>query len=343
MENSSRLKQFISIVKKNKMTNIGIVLLFMIMVASVFSPYFLDPYNLQSLVRDIAFVSIIGLGQACLLIIGELDLSVGKIASLCGVLGGTLMVTVGINPYLSILLCLLLGTFLGFINGTIITRLRLNAMVVTIGMTGVYGGINLVLTKGKAIMNIPQEIYFVGQGNIYGVPMPFVILLVVLAAVMFLVKYTPFGRYMYAIGNSKEAAKILGIKVDFYKTAVFMMVGTLSALAGIIMVARLGTAQPSIGEAWALNSIAASVIGGLSLSGGIGNPFGALLGAGIIGIIQNMIVLFGVSPYWQTVVSGVIVVLAISFDSISNMIAVRSKRIQKMKAANSELKTEEKL
>lgn len=323
---TNNIKSAIASIKKNKMTNIGIVLIFMIIVASVFSPYFLDPFNLQSLVRDIAFISIIGLGQACLLIIGELDLSVGKMASLCGVVGGMIMVNSSINPYLAFALCLLLGAFFGLINGTIVTRLNLNAMVVTIGMTGVYGGANLVLTKGKAITGIPKDIYFLGQGNLFNIPMPFVIMIIMTIIVVFIAKYTQFGRYMYAIGNSMEAAKILGIKVKAVRTMVFMLVGLLSALAGMLMVARLGTAQPSIGETWALNSIASSVIGGLALTGGIGNPFGAILGAGIIGIIQNMIVLFGVSPYWQTAVSGVIVVLAISFDSITNMFSSRKKR-----------------
>lgn len=330
MEKSSELKNKISAIRKNKMTNIGIVLIIMILVASIFSPYFLDPFNLQSLVRDTAFVSIIGLGQACLLIIGEIDLSVGKIASLCGVIGGMLMVNGSINPFLAFAICLALGAILGIVNGTIITRLNLNAMVVTIGMTGVYGGINLVLTKGKAITGIPKDIYVLGQSNLLGIPMPFVIMIAVMFIVIFIAKYTEFGRYMYAIGNSTEAAKILGVKVKAVRTMVFMIVGLLSALAGMLMVARLGTAQPSIGEAWPLNSIAASVIGGLSLTGGVGNPFGAILGAGIISIIQNMIVLFGVSPYWQTAVSGVIVVLAISFDSITTMLSSRKKRKSKI-------------
>ncbi|MHB8064792.1 MAG: ABC transporter permease [Ruminiclostridium sp.] len=332
MEQVSKFKKIFSNIRKNKMTNIGIVLIVMIFVACI-SPYFLDPYNLQSLVRDIAFISIIALGQACLLIIGELDLSVGKIASLCGVVGGTVLVKGSVNPYLALLICLALGAFLGAINGTLITRLNLNSMVVTIGMTGIYGGANLILTKGKAITGIPKDIYFLGQGSIFGIPMPFVIMIAVLVIVLFIAKYTQFGRYMYAIGNNTEAAKILGINVKLIRTMVFIMVGFFSALAGMLMVARLGTAQPTIGETWPLNSIAASVIGGISLTGGIGNPFGAILGAGIIGIIQNMIVLFGVSPYWQTAVSGLVVVLAISFGSITNMFSLRKKR--KSKKSNS--------
>jgi ribose transport system permease protein len=128
---------------------------------------------------------------------------------------------------------------------------------------------------------------------------------------------TPFGRYMYAIGNNRDGARMLGIRVDRVRLMVFGVAGAIAGLAGVLMVARLGTAQPSIGDSWVLAPIAASVIGGVATTGGIGSPIGAILGAGIIAIIENIIVLFGVSPYWQGIVSGAIVVLAISFDAIS--------------------------
>lgn len=147
--------------------------------------------------------------------------------------------------------------------------------------------------------------------------MPFVIMIVVLAIVSFVTIKTPFGRYMYAIGNNPAAARMLGIKVDRIRVMVFIFAGAVSALAGLLMVARLGTAQPSIGATWVLAPIAAAVIGGVTTTGGVGTPLGAIFGAGIIAIIENIIVLFGVSPYWQGMVSGVIVVLAISFDAIS--------------------------
>ncbi|HEX2953866.1 MAG TPA: ABC transporter permease [Bacillota bacterium] len=297
-----------------------LALAIIVVVASLVSPYFLTVYNMQAVVRSLAFVALVAIGQACLLIIGELDLSVGAIAGLCGVVGGMLMVQAGVNPYLSFTLCLLLGMAFGFINGIIIAGLNLNSMVVTIGMTGVYTGINLVLSEGKAITGIPEAIYFLGQGEIFNVPMPFVIMGVVLAIILFITKLTPFGRYMYAIGNSRQASQILGIKVNAIRVITFMIAGLLSALAGMVMVARLGSSQPSIGDSWVLSSIAAPVIGGVASTGGLGSPAGALLGAAIIGVIENIIVLFGISPYWQTVVSGTIVVGAIALDSISRMI-----------------------
>lgn len=320
------MNSVISTLKKSTMTAIGAVLVLMVILASVFSPYFLDIYNLQSLIRDLAFIGMIGIGQSLLLIIGELDLSVGKIASLCGILSGIMMMSWGWNPYLSLIAALFLGLVLGSVNGLIITKLRLNAMVATIGMAGVYGGINLVLTKGKAITGIPATVHVFGKGNLGPIPYPFIFTLIVLILVLFFVKKTKTGRYIYAIGNNRDAARVLGIKVDKIRIMIYSMVGLISALAGILYVARLGSAQSSIGENWPMNSIAASVIGGVALTGGIGNPAGALIGAAIISIIQNMIVLFGVNVYWQSAVSGFVVVIAISFSSLSAIYQEKKQR-----------------
>jgi ribose transport system permease protein len=316
----------INSIKKSKLLNIALVFFLMVVIAVFTSKNFLTKFNIQSVVRDLAFVSIIAIGQSCLLLLGELDLSVGKMSSLSGVLSGLMMVNAGIPPAIAFVVCLILGACFGFINGTIITKLRLNAMVVTIGMQGVYGGVNLVITKGKAIVGIPEGIQFLGKSNLFGVPMPFVLTIIVLILVLFLTQRTTFGRYIYAIGNNRGAVHMLGINVDSVRVFVYALVGMLSALVGVLMVARLGASQPSIGDSWVMNSIAASVIGGVALTGGIGSPAGALLGAAIISIIQNMIVLYGVNIYWQTAVSGVVVVLAISFDSIGSIIGARQKR-----------------
>ena len=319
---------FLNALKKSNMTAMLAILVVMIIIASIISPYFLDIYNLQSVLRDLAFIGMIGIAQSLLLLVGELDLSVGKMACLCGILTGMLMVNVGLNPWLCLVIGLVLGLIFGFINGMIITRLRLNSMVATIGMQGVYGGITLVITKGKAVTGIPADTQVLGKQSL-AVPIPFIICVAVLILILFMVKKTKTGRYIYAIGNSKEAAKILGIKVDRIRVMIYSIVGLISALAGLLYVCRLGSAQTAIGEDWPMNSIAASVIGGVSLTGGVGNPVGALIGAAVITIIQNIIVLFGVNSYWQSAVSGIVVVIAISFSSISDIVREnRQKRIK---------------
>ena len=316
----------LNIFKRSNMTAIGMVLIIMFVIACIGSPYFLDVYNIQSLLRDLAIIGMIGIAQSLLLLVGELDLSVGKIATLCGILSGMLMIYAKINPWLALVCGLIFGIIFGLLNGLIITKLRLNSMVATIGMQGVYGGINLVLTKGKAITGIPEQIQFLGKGSLGIVPMPVIFCIIVLLLVLFLVKKTKTGRYIYAIGNSREAATILGIKVDQIRVFIYVVVGLISSLAGLLYVCRLGSAQSTLGESWPMNSIAASVIGGVSLNGGIGNPAGALIGAAIISIISNMIVLFGVNAYWQQAVSGIVVVLAISFSSIMEIIRERRAR-----------------
>jgi ribose transport system permease protein len=192
-------------------------------------------------------------------------------------------------------------------------------------MAGVYRGANLVITKGVAITGIPSTISFLGQGTVFNVPGPFLIMLPLLVLISFVLLKTPFGRYMYAIGNNMPAARMLGVEVDRVRVAVFSFAGLLASLAGMLMVARLGTAQPSIGDSWVLPPIAAAVIGGVATTGGTGGPAGAILGAAIIGIIENVIVLFGVSTYWQSVVSGVVVVFAISFDAVSRRYFVKEE------------------
>lgn len=311
------LRRLFSTLATNPLAGVFIILVAIFGISSLLSPYFLSGYNLSVVARALAFVGLVTIGQASLMIIGELDLSLGVIGGLCGVVAGMLMVTYGLPPIVALPAALALGSALGFFNGFLVSALGLHSLVLTIGTAGVIGGANLVLTRGIAITGIPKEIQFLGRGDIFGMPVPFAVMLVALLVVGFLAAKTPFGRYMYAIGNNSAAAKMLGIKVNRIRVLVFTMAGFLSALAGILMVARLGTAQPSIGETWVLAPIAAAVIGGVATTGGIGTPLGAIFGAGIIGILENIIVLFGVSPYWQGIVSGAIVVLAISFDAIS--------------------------
>ncbi|SES36149.1 ribose transport system permease protein [Tranquillimonas rosea] len=302
---------------KNPVMGVLAVLIAIFAISAILSPYFLTAYNMSVVARGLAFVALVTIGQASLMILGELDLSLGTIGGLSGIIAGMLMVNAGLDPWLSMALALCMGATLGLVNGLLVTSLGLHSLVLTIGTAGIYGGAILVLTRGVAITDIPREMQFLGRGTLFGFPMPFVVMLVVLAFAVFLTMKTPFGRYMYAIGNNRDAARMLGIKVDTIRVLVFVMAGTLSALAGLLLVARLGTAQPSIGDTWVLGPIAAAVIGGVATTGGVGSILGAIFGAAIIGIIENIIVLFGVSPYWQGIVSGAIVVIAISFDAIS--------------------------
>ncbi|OLP57052.1 ABC transporter permease [Rhizobium rhizosphaerae] len=307
----------LSVLLRNPLAGVFVVLVVIFVLSSLISPYFLTSYNMTVLARGLAFVGLVTIGQSMLMVLGELDLSLGVNGGLCGVMAGVFMVQLGFNPALALGLAIAFGAFLGLINGLLVTMLRLHSLVLTIGTAGIFGGANLVLTRGVAITGIPTSVQFLGRGDVLGIPVPFVIMLAALFIAGFVMLKTPFGRYMYAIGNNPQAARMLGIKVDRVRLILFVVAGALAGLAGVLMVARLGTAQPSIGDTWVLAPIAASVIGGVATTGGVGSPIGAIFGAGIIAMIENIIVLFGVSPYWQGIVSGAIVVLAISFDAIS--------------------------
>lgn len=307
----------LSILTRSPLAGVFFALAVIFALSAVISPYFMTPYNLSVVARGLAFVGLITIAQSMLMVLGELDLSLGVIGGLCGVISGILMMKLGVNPYVAMVMAVGLGACLGLMNGLLVTVLRLHSLVLTIGTAGIFGGANLVLTRGVAITGIPREVQFLGRGDVFGVPVPFIIMLIALGLATFVMLKTPFGRYMYAIGNNQAGARMLGIRVDKVRLIVFVAAGAIAALAGVLMVARLGTAQPSIGDTWVLAPIAASVIGGVATTGGIGSPIGAIFGAGIIAIIENIIVLFGVSPYWQGIVSGAIVVLAISFDAIS--------------------------
>ena len=302
---------------RSPIAGVFVALAIIFTLSALISPYFLSGYNLSVIARGLAFVGLITIAQSMLMVLGELDLSLGMIGGLCGVISGILMVRYGFEPYSAMLLAVVVGGCLGLMNGLLVTVLRLHSLVLTIGTAGIFGGANLVLTRGVAISGIPREVQYLGRGALFGVPAPFIIMLVALSVASFMMLKTPMGRYMYAIGNNQAGARMLGIRVDYIRVVVFAAAGSLAALAGVLMVARLGTAQPSIGNTWVLAPIAASVIGGVATTGGIGSPIGAIFGAGIIAIIENIIVLFGVSPYGQGIVSGVIVVLAISFDAVS--------------------------
>jgi ribose transport system permease protein len=306
-----------------RLLGIFLALLLIIAVSSLLSENFLSFYNMTIIIRSLAFVGLVALGQTILLLLGDIDLSVGAVAGLSAVIAGTFLVTLKINPVLSIIITLILGTLCGVINGTIITKLRLNSLVVTLGMMGIYKGLNLVITKGQAITSLPESVLAIAQDDVFGLPVPFFVMVFFLICLTLLLSYTPYGRYVYATGCNRDAARIIGIKTDRIRIISFALTALLSCIAGVLMMARMGSAQPQIGDIWLMSSIASPVIGGTALTGGLGSPLGAIIGAAIIGVVENIIVIAGVSPYWQTAVSGAVVVLAVSIDSIRGMLKSR--------------------
>jgi ribose transport system permease protein len=296
-----------------------------IFIASCFiSPNFLTEYNLAIMARDLAFIGIVAIAQGLLLLLGDIDISIGAIAGLSAVVCAKLLVDTHMNPVAAMSFGLAAGAVMGCINGLLITVFNLNSLVLTIGTQTAFTGLNLLVTRGRTIVGLPENVTFLGAGSLAGVPIPVFFMLGVFVVALFITTKTVFGRKVYAVGNSREAAKIVGIKESKVRITAYSIAGVFAGLAGILMSFRLISAQTAIGQTWVLPSIAAPVIGGIATTGGIGGISGALIGGAIMGVIGNIIVLGGVDVYWQQVFNGVIVVLAITLDSLTRRIGKKA-------------------
>lgn len=292
------------------------VLILMCLILTIVTPSFADGYNLGVLVRQFSFVAILAMGQTLVLLTRGIDLSIGAIAGLTGILTAWLMVNTGINPFVCVVLGVIIGTLLGSINGILITKLNLNPFIVTLAMGEVFFGLIMVITQGWPIQGIPEKVLFLGQGMIGSAPIPGVIMVILGIILIYTLHSTPFGRHIYAIGGNESAANLVGIRIDKTKIIIYALSGGFAACAGILMMLRLGAGQPQIGEGWLMPAITAAIIGGTSLMGGQGKIIGTVLGAALMGVLANAIVLLSVSAYWERVIIGSVVLLAITFDRI---------------------------
>ena len=290
---------------------ISLALLFVIL--SIASPYFLTTTNLASVIRQTAVINIMALGMTLVIVSGGIDLSVGSILAFSGVVGTMTMVNGGSVP-LGIAAGIVAGTLWGCANGLMISTLRLPPFIVTLGTLGIVRGLTLVISGGLPVVGLPREHGFLGEGTIG--PAPFVLVILLLCAVLthFALRSTKLGRYTYAIGSNEAAAIYAGIPVARYKVAIYAICGMLTGLAGMIETSRLMTGQPTAGVSYELQVIAAVVIGGGSLTGGEGTVIGTLIGAFIMGLLSNGSDLLGVNTYWQQVIIGAVIILAVALD-----------------------------
>jgi ribose transport system permease protein len=282
---------------------------------AIASPHFLTSTNLSSVVRQTAVINIMALGMTLIIISGGIDLSVGAILAMGGLLGCMAMEKGQPIP-VGIVVGILAGAFWGFVNGFLTTRLRINPFIVTLGTLGIVRGLTLIISNGLPVHQIPRQFSFLGEGNVLGVPFVLWILLACALLVHVLLEHTKLGRYTFAIGSNADAAFYAGIPVAFHTTSVYAIGGMLTGLAGMIEASRLMTGQPTAGQGYELQAIAAVVIGGGSLRGGEGSVVGTLVGAFIMGLLSNGSDLLGISPYLQQAIIGAVIILAVSFDEL---------------------------
>lgn len=292
---------------------IAIAFTLLIVILSLLSESFLTVSNILNIARQVSINAVIAAGMTFVILTGGIDLSVGSVLAFSGAIMAGLLST-GRPVVLSIVAGLALGAFLGIINGVVITRGKVQPFIATLGMLTIARGATLVYTDGRPITGLPDAFVWLGAGEIARIPVPVVIMVLVFGVAAAVLRQTVLGRYVYAIGGNEEAARLSGVNVTLHKTAVYAIGGLLSAVSAVILTARLNSAQPTAGVAFELDAIAAVVLGGTTLAGGEGGIGGTLLGAFIIGVINNGLNLLNVSSFYQQVVKGVVILLAVLLD-----------------------------
>jgi ribose transport system permease protein len=295
---------------------VGILLL--LAVLSILSPHFRQIDNLKLILAEASFIGIVAAGQTLVVLAGGIDLSVGSILALASIIAALLMTGVGpiapINPYLAIIVALGLSALIGAGQGWLIAKRKMPPFIVTLVSLGILRSIALVVTESRTIHSFPQDFKWIADASVGGFPMPGLIMLVVFLILGYVLRNTKLGRYIYVIGGNESSARLSGVPVDQYKIYTYMLSGILAALSGIILMARLDGAVYTLGEDYGLNSVAAVIIGGTSLSGGVGGVRGTLIGVLIMTVVQNGLVMLNIAYQWHGIVIGSIILLAVFID-----------------------------
>ena len=295
------------------------VLILLAMAFGMLAPNFLEPGNLANVLKQASLLGFVALGMCFVLIAGGLDLSVGAVVALSSVLVAGLAAT--LPPILGIHIALIAGTLVGVLNGILITTFKLQPIIVTLSSMAIVRGIAMAYSDSRPIFGtLPEELFLLFDGVILGLPVPALLFFLASAMAVFFLRFTSLGRQIYQVGGNEEAARLAGIDVARVKITTYALSGFLSAFAGLMLVARMQSGEAvRTGIGWELDAIAAAAIGGVSLMGGIGTVSGTLCGALIIGMMANAFNLMGVNPYWQRIVIGIVLAVAVAGYSGNNL------------------------
>lgn len=298
---------------------IYVALLLLVIAMSIASPHFLTPANLINLVRQIAVKGILAVGMTFILLTGGIDLGVGSVLALSGVIATSLATTEHNIPLVvSLLAGLAVGAVCGIFNGTLVSKFNVPAFIVTLAMTTIASGAALIYTNGRPVINLTDAYKVIGGKSIGPLPISIIIFLIVIAVAVFVLEFTTYGRHIRAVGGNEQAAITSGINAKAIKFSAYVVMGICCAIAGIILTSRVQTGNPSAGTGYELDAIAAAVIGGTSLSGGVGTVAGSVVGILILGVLSNGLDLLNVSSYLQDIIKGVIIVAAVLLDLRKN-------------------------
>ncbi len=287
---------------------VGLIVVSIVMVFA--SDSFLSASNISNILRQVSINALIAVGMTYVILTGGIDLSVGAVMALAGTLAAGLMAG-GMNGVLALIICLLIGLGFGLANGAFVAFAGMPPIIVTLATMGIARGLGLIYTGGYPISGLPAWINWFGEGRFLGIQAPIVIMIVVYVLGWVLLERTPFGRYVYAIGGNETATRLSGVRVARSKLLIYAISGFTAAVAAVVLTGRLMSGQPNSGQGFELDAIAAVVLGGTSIAGGRGSLIGTLLGALLLGVLNNGLNMVGVNPYVQTVVKGIIILLAI--------------------------------
>jgi erythritol transport system permease protein len=325
-----------------------IALILVVVFFSLTVPTFLSTANLILMSKHVALNAFLAMGMTFVIITGGIDLSVGSIVGLCAMVAGYLVLNgvdlqIGYTVYFNvpeiILLTLGVGVFIGAINGWLITRLNVAPFIATLGTLYVARGVALLSSDGRTFPNLVGNselgntgFGYLGAGRILGLPVSVWLLIVVALIAAYIARYTPLGRHIFAVGGNERAARISGVRVNMVKMFVYMFSGFCAAIVGLIISSELMASHPATGESFELNAIAAAVLGGTSMSGGRGTIGGTIVGAFVIGILSDGLVMMGVSSFWQMVIKGLVIIVAVVIDQAQRKLQQRVALMQMAKA-----------
>ncbi|MCI9304175.1 ribose ABC transporter permease [Clostridium sp.] len=293
---------------------IGLALLCVII--TFVSPAFMTLSNITNVFTQVSTNAIIAVGMTFVILTGGIDLSVGSTVAISGAFAASIIKSTN-NVFLAIIVAGIVGIVIGLINGLLISKGKLQAFIATLATMTIFRGVTLVFTNGTPISKLSESFVNIGNGKLGFIPIPVVITVIVFIIAVYVLTQTRFGRYLYALGGNEDSARLSGINTNKIKTLVYVISGFASSIAGVIIASRIGSASPNAGTGFELDAIAAVVIGGTSLAGGEGRITGTLIGALIIGVLNNGLNLMNVSPFYQSIVKGLVILIAVLLDKKS--------------------------
>lgn len=306
-----------------------IVLVVLCVIFTLSNPLFLTFDNIIAILRQLSIYGIVGIGMGFLIINGYLDLSIGGIVGLCGVTVSMLMVEAGLSMWVAMPISLLVGALISTINGLIITYTGIPAFIYTLAMTNVFRGLIYLLTAGQSISRFDPAFLAISRSSLLGIPIPIYLFFAVLILAWVILNKTTLGRSIYIVGGNRVAATFSGLNTKRVTICCYIISGVCAGICAIVLASKLSSVQPTMGASYEMEAISVAVIGGISLTGGEGSIVGILLGALILGVIDNGMIMMGISSYWQMIVKGLVIVVAVVFDILRKRQATQRLKANK--------------